>query len=159
DDVVDLQLQQELDFAFVLSARTFLTGAALARWALQNVARLGFALSRALLVFGAAQAEVIVLEHAHRYAHGLRTVVDDIGAGNDLRQVLAHRVADFLVVAKPVTCTAREQLVPLRQPERTATAAFGHWSLSPLRRDTTPVRGAWSHSSMPPWHCVRRIHT
>ena len=45
----------------------------------------------------------------------LRAVVDDVGAGNDLRQMLANRLAHFLIVAEPVACAAREQLIPLRQ--------------------------------------------
>ena len=71
DDVVDLELEQELHFAFVLPARALLARAALAVRALQYIAGLGFALARAFLVLRAAQAEVIVLEHAHGHAHGL----------------------------------------------------------------------------------------
>src|SRR5262249_15129784 len=104
DDVVDLELQHELDFAFVLSARALLARSTLTLRSLQNVARLRSALAGTLLLLRFAQTEVIVLEHAHRNAHGLRRVVDDIGARNDLREVLAHGVAHFLVVAQPVAC-------------------------------------------------------
>jgi hypothetical protein len=93
---------------------------------LEYIAWLGFALTGALLILGATEAEVIVLEHPHRHSHGLRAVVDDVGARNDLRQMLANGVAHFLIVTEPVARAARKQLVPLREPERSTTAAFVH---------------------------------
>src|SRR6185312_1371653 len=67
-----------------------------------------------LLLFGAAQAEVIVLQHSDRHPYGAGRVVYDIAAGNDLRKVFAHRLANFLVVSQPVARAARKQVVPLR---------------------------------------------
>jgi hypothetical protein len=56
----------------------------------------------------------MVLEHAHRHAHGARAVARKIRAGDDLRQVVLDGGADFLVVTQPVARPARKQVVPLR---------------------------------------------
>src|SRR5437588_10528047 len=77
----------------------------------------------ALGFLGAAQPEVIVLEHAHRHPHGAGAPVDDVAAGDDLGEVGAHRLADLLVVAQPVARAAREQLVPVRPACRLALPA------------------------------------
>ena len=78
-----------MDLALVLAALAFLTGAALLGRIGKYIARLGFALSGALLFLGAAQTEMIMLEHPHGDAHSARALVDDIRAGNYLRQVFA----------------------------------------------------------------------
>jgi hypothetical protein len=103
DDVVDLEFEQELDFTLILAARALFAGTALLRGIGKYIARLGFALAGTLLLFGTAQAEVIVLEHSHGDAHSARAFVDDIRARDDLWQVLANRLAHFFVVAQPVT--------------------------------------------------------
>ena len=112
DDVVDLELEQQLHLAFITSARALLAGSLVARRIGQYVAGLGLALARALGFFRASQAEMVVLEHAHRHAHRACAAVDDVAAGDDLGQIGAHRLAHLLVVTQPVARPAREQLVP-----------------------------------------------
>src|SRR5262249_11848173 len=80
----------------------------------EDITRLRLPLSRALLLFGTAQAEVVMLQHPHRHAYGACGVVYDIATGDDLREVFAHRLADFLVMTQPVARSARKQVVPLR---------------------------------------------
>src|SRR6202035_3301722 len=63
DDVVDLEFEQQLYFTLVLAAGTLLAGTALLGRIGKYIAWLGFALSGALLLLGAAQTEVIVLQH------------------------------------------------------------------------------------------------
>jgi hypothetical protein len=70
----------------------------------------------AFTVIGSAQAEVIVLEHAHWHFDRARAATDDISAGNDVRKALTHCLADLVVVAQPVTRAAGEQLVPTVDP-------------------------------------------
>src|SRR5690606_42109397 len=92
------------------------------------------ALPCAYQLLRAAQPEVIVLEHSHVHAHGARGFVDDVGARNDLRQVFAHGLANFLIVAQPVPRATREQLIPFRETGRAGIcAAFAHVSDGLLR--------------------------
>src|SRR5579863_163604 len=126
-DVVDLELEKKLDLALVLTARAFLTGAALTARIGEHISGLGFALPRALLLLGATQPEMVMLEHAHGDAHGTRALVDDITAGNNLRKMLANGLAHLLVVSQPIARPSREQLVPLGRIRRTGlVAALGH---------------------------------
>src|SRR5262249_9640246 len=113
DDVVDLELQQQLHAAVIAAALALLARALVAVGIGEPVARLGLALAGPLPLLGTAQAEVVVLEHAHRHAHGARTLVDEVTTGDDLGKIGAHGLAHLLVVAQPVARAAREQLVPL----------------------------------------------
>src|SRR5581483_7159787 len=127
DDVIDLELEQELDFTLVLAAAALLARAALLGRIGEHITRLGLALSGALLLLRTTQTEVVVLQHPYRHAHGAGAFVDDIRAGNDLRQMLAYRFAHLLIVPQPVACAAREQLIPLCRIGRTGLiAALGH---------------------------------
>jgi hypothetical protein len=65
-----------------------------------------------------------VLEHAHRHAHRSGPAVDDVAAGDDLREVGAHRFAHLLVVTQPVARAAREQLVPFPRARIAAIAVL-----------------------------------
>src|SRR6266513_4857131 len=128
DDVVDLELEQQLHFALVAPSGSLFTLPRLAPGSGKHVPRLGLALARALLFLRAPQAEVIVLEHAHRHAYRAGAAVDDVAAGDDLGEIGAHRLTDFLVVTQPVARAARKQLVPLRAAGGLAaiTAVFVH---------------------------------
>src|SRR5690606_1942952 len=132
DDVVDLDLEEQLQLAFVASARA-LARALIARRRAEHVARLDVALADPLCFARASQLEVIVLEDTYRHPHGARALVDHFPTGNDLRQVLAYRVADLLVVPQPVPSPAREEVVPAAEADRALmVAAFGH-RLPPVR--------------------------
>ncbi len=69
DDVVDAEFERVLDAAVFVAALAALIVAVLLRTA-DAIAGLGLALADALLLVGVAQLEAIVLEHAHRHAHG-----------------------------------------------------------------------------------------
>src|SRR5690606_10659512 len=101
-DAVDLQLQEQLNFTVFLAAWAFLTGAPLPLRPLEDVSGLRGALAGALLLLWPAEPEVVVLEHPHGYTNGLRGVVDDVRARNDLRQILAYGIPHLLIVAQPV---------------------------------------------------------
>src|SRR5882672_7920328 len=90
DDVVDFEFQHELDFTLVLAALAFLARATLLGGVGKYIARLGLSLARALLFLGTAEPEVIVLQHPHRDAHRARAFIDDISAGDYLRQMLTN---------------------------------------------------------------------
>ena len=106
DNVIDLEFEQELDFALVLATLALLARPPLLGGIRKYIAWLGFALTGSLLLLGAPQPEVIVFEHPDGDAHSARALVDDIRAGNNLRQMLANRLADLLIVPQPVTRTA-----------------------------------------------------
>src|SRR5690606_28284068 len=126
DDVVDLDLEHELQLPVFSAARTLASALVAGRRA-EHVARLHVALADAVRLARAPQAEVVVLEDPHRNADRSRALVDHVPAGNDLRQVLADRVADFLVVPEPVSGAAREEVVPAAEADRALfVAAFGH---------------------------------
>src|SRR5262249_28921816 len=125
-DVVDLEFEQELDFTLILAAGALLPGAALLGGIREYIARLGLTLSGALLFLGAAQPEVVMLQHTHRHANRPRAFVDDISAGDYLGEVLADRLTNFLIVPQPVARTARKQVVPLVRTRSRLIGAFGH---------------------------------
>src|SRR5690606_35547180 len=75
---------------------------------------LGLSLTDALLLVRVAEPESIVLQHPHRHAHGARAAAQDVSACDDLRQVLAHRFTDLLVVTQPVARASREEVIPAR---------------------------------------------
>ncbi len=127
DDVVDLDLQHELNLTLVLTTGPLLARALIGARIGQHVPGLGSALTDTLGLAGSPQPKVVVLEHAHRDAYGARAVVDDFAARDDLRQMLAHRFAHLLIVSQPVTRATREQLIPLRKPQRAGvSAALAH---------------------------------
>ena len=73
------------------------------------------ALSGAVVLARLGETKARVLKHANRDAN--RTVVglgDEIAIREQIDNLLAHRLAYFLVVAKPVAGAARKQLVPGR---------------------------------------------
>src|SRR5690606_1210850 len=132
DDVVDLDLEEQLQLAFLAPAGT-LARALIARRRAEHIARLHVALADALGLVRSPEPEVVVLEDPHGNPHGPRAFVDHVPAGNDLRQVLADRVADLLVVPQPVPGSAREEVVPTAEADRALfVAAFGH-RLPPVR--------------------------
>src|SRR5690606_16498958 len=125
DDVVDLDLEEQLQLAF-LAAAGALARALITRRRAEHIARLHVALADAAGLVRPPQPEVVVLEDPHRDAHGSRAFVDDVPAGYDLRQVLADRVADFLIVPQPIPGPAREEVVPAAEADRALfVAAFG----------------------------------
>src|SRR5699024_9519353 len=87
-----------------------------------DVAGLAGTLADAGFLFRAAQPEAVMFEETHRHLHRpVRWPAQDVGAGDQVGQLLAHRFAHFLVVPQPVARAAREQVVPaviLRQPGR-----------------------------------------
>src|SRR5690606_8553016 len=111
DDVVDAKLERVLDGAVFVAALAALLLAFLLR-AADAIAGLGLPLPDALLLVRVAEPEAIVFEHPHRHAHRARASAQDIGPCDDLRQVLAHRFANLLVVPQPVARTSREEVVP-----------------------------------------------
>ena len=116
DDVIDLEFEHELDAALVLAAGALVRAFALLTGLRQHIAGFDVALPDTLAVIGFSQAEVIVLEHAHRHLDRARTATHDVGAGNDVGEPLANGFADLVVVAQPVACAAGEQLVPTVDP-------------------------------------------
>ena len=111
DDVVDAKLECVLDAAVFVAALSALVAVLLLR-AADAIAGFGLTLSDTLLLVRRSQSEAIVLEHAHRHAHGARATREDIRARDDLRQMLSHCLTHFLVVAQPIPCASREQVVP-----------------------------------------------
>jgi hypothetical protein len=111
DDLVDLHLDHEAHFA-VCRAAGVRAGAVVARGP-QHVARLALALARALLARRLEQAQARVLEDLHRHQHAaIGRLADDVVAGEQVGQALAHRRAHLLVVAQPVARPPGEELVP-----------------------------------------------
>src|SRR6185312_13951408 len=77
---------------------------------------------------------MVMLEHAHGHTHRARILVDDVSAGDDLRQVLANGFAHFLIVPQPVPRSAREQVVPLRKAQCTLLALAHGTAVLPVFR-------------------------
>ncbi len=111
DDVVDAEFQGVLDAAFLVAALAALL-AVLLLWTADAIARFRLALADAFLFVRRTQPEAIVFEHPHGDADRGRAATENVGAGDDLRQMLAHGIAHLLVVTQPVACAAGEQVVP-----------------------------------------------
>src|SRR5262249_54960670 len=97
DDVVDAKFQRVLDAALLVAALARLLIAFL-RGTPDAIAGLRLALADAFLLGWRAQAEPVMLEHPHRDSNRAGAAVQHIRAGNDLRQMLPHGVADFVVM-------------------------------------------------------------
>ncbi len=128
-DVVDVQFEQQPDFAFAMAAfARFRAGIGPRR--MQHIAGLAFALAG----FGAGggaivvQAEARMLQEVHRNLYrALLRAGDDVRMGDQVGQVFLHRFAHLLVMPQPIAGTARKQFIP--RCFRAISAVMSHNSL------------------------------